>query len=247
MRKVGILVLAFALVIGMSFGVMAQEDLTGETRTEAEQIGDNNIIRVSQNDHPRPFENNIFQYGNRNLINVNQTGDSGVLDVMQYDSYDSVMNISQGNSWNHEAILRQKYTNETTINLDQKSAKAYVRQKNEEDSVINITQDGFGTFPKKPYRGDYVQVLQKNGSGNVVNINQDSETNNDLPRSEAFVTQEQGSANVVNIIQNGRNHLTDIYQTGDNNAANVSQFNENNSVEISQDGDDNTINVSQGE
>ena len=249
MRKLFIGILAIAVVFGMSMGVMAEE-FTLETEAEIDQIGDENVANINQNDYSggnSPNYVSLLQEGSWNVANFEQMGDTGVIDAIQYDAWASIMNVSQGPSWNHNATLRQRYTDSTTINLNQQSATAVLVQEHEENSTINVTQDGFGTFPGEPNKGDFVSVVQEYGSNNLVNISQTSEANDDRPRSEVFVTQEWGEDNEINISQDGRAHLATVYQTGMENTANVAQFNENNIVDISQDGEDNTVNVTQND
>jgi hypothetical protein len=257
MKKLLVLTLAVVLIFGMSAVSMAEEgnNLTLETKATVEQDGDYNSVILDQNDYAPDKEkantaNEAFikQLGNNNWANVEQKGDTGNADIRQLHSNYSGVALTQGPSWNHNATVRQRFTNNALVSIDQQNATAEVYQYDEYKSRVFVTQQGKGGQLQKP-RVDFVRVNQRYGSNNDVFINQNSNISDnygkDIARNEAYVTQEYGNGNLASISQNGRNHNASIYQNGDGNSATIMQENENNTASVTQNGNNNSTLVTQ--
>ena len=128
MRKVGILVLAFALVVGMSFGVMAENgndgyvDQKNNSDLTFEQYGSGNYADILQDSSKA----SVVQIGENNSVDLDQKGGSEAV----------IYHAEWYNGFTDKSIKRN------TAKIFQEN-NAYVQvQSRGEDNTVNIDQRG---------------------------------------------------------------------------------------------------------
>ncbi|MFW6029087.1 MAG: hypothetical protein ACOCRO_02405 [Halanaerobiales bacterium] len=249
MRKLGILVLAFALVVGMSLGVMAEEETLGENIADIEQTGNNNSGGITQEgEESIIFDAWITQNGSSNTATLDQATEVAetVLAGIYQDGKGNLANVEQGD---HETWVTQIGDwNEADI-ITSARGKANVYQEGN-SNLIDVEQSGTGYMDVSME----VDAKQVNTDNSTIYVNQSDYGNANLRQ----IDQDNSSITVDNSPNSPYDVDVQVYQgldrKGEGNVANVyannyqnadgSSGNEQN-VLITQDGNWNTANINQ--
>lgn len=187
MRKVGILVLAFALVIGMSFGVMAEDGF----KADVEQKGDNNKLEAFQNgDISKTNEIVVFQDGDSNESFINQSSLSKT-DVIQIGD-NNYADVEVGfNQWT--AIEQDGNRNNATVTTSMGHSAWDTQRENKHGTHLS-QQGNDNSFTANIFISN--SYSKQMGDENVIVLNQNGMFDG------SYITQE-GNFNYSDISQNG--------------------------------------------
>ena len=229
MRKLGILVLAFALVVGMGFGVLAgneaivEQDNTANTNTEleafVEQIGSSNFTEIEQISSGLDQLADVLQEGNSNEARITQTkghsynkkeayiiqtGDDNIADIVQPFRNARGEIIQEGDS--NEAEMYQYYK-KSKHNFDKRVDGLIDQLGNDNTALIDQSMNSFG-FSEA--------LITQFGNENLAEIDQE-QGNGD------FYGEDSTAGEIAQIIQLGNNNEGIIDQDGLNNEAYIVQ------------------------
>ena len=192
------------LAAAVSFVLVAQAQAAGN-QTTTEQVGDSNIVWVTQAGSDNAIS--LHQDGTINraaatqsgadlAVSVSQQGDNNSIESYQY-GVGSSARLSQQGAAQYQMIFQQGSEGSQSIEIDQKGSNsvAYVLQSEAAGSTAVITQEGDGqttTLGQTERVNDYTGY--QGGSDNYANV-----------------TQEGGSRAVTS--QTGTDNQIDLHQT----------------------------------
>lgn len=213
MRKLGIMILAVALVVGMSFGVMAEDGF----ESDIEQIGSENTAKASQKgDATKTNEVNVFQDGDLNetyiiqgsltKTDVDQIGDQNQIDVnvgsnqwtvIDQDGNwnDAIVNAPMGHSaWDSQRqnkhgthLLQQGNNNEFTAFV--KLSNSYSKQIGHQNEIV-LDQSGnsiAAAYITQEGNYNYTDITQHGGDqAFILQRNEDIGNDGNVARLEQF-------------------------------------------------------------
>lgn len=240
MKKVGILVLALALVVGMSFGVIADnfadieqssndKDNSASAEAYLEQIGSGNETFLDQ-------KTGSNTSGWPTFADITQDGDGNHADIIQSHSTSSTVHylyLDQIGDDN-EAILKQTGRSSGDIDIDQLGDRNLIRLEQSldysEDSNFNMVQDGNDNMVVGVGKNQYGMWLKdwdnasQAGSDFVGSqIGDDNKIGLNQGNNSSAVVDQIGNDNKVLLWQGDGGHIANVEQDGNNNISEVVQ------------------------
>jgi len=271
MRKVAIVVLAVAIVFGMSMGVMAENNDEFENNADIFQYGSSNFANIEQafdnregRDEVGDLEALIRQEGYENFAQQMMTsGAEADFEIKTWGSGNEAFQTLTDNynpGGTEATIFQDGHDNLAFQEVAQPGNTVYAYQEGIANTVLQDISEGQASEQRAWQYGNENHISQTDtGQYNLSEIRQEGFDNTAVTvqsggdwkaniTNETFIEQE-GSGNYAMTDQSGVENMATISQFGAENSATIIQDNNNldevNNASLYQEGNDNDASITQ--